>query len=320
MIKQTMKAVVLEQFGGTGHLSLQDVPVPQPAEGEVLVRVKAIGINPVDCKTRMGKGAASSLQLPAILGWDIAGEVVAAGSGTMKFKTGDHIFGMSRFPRQAAAYAEYAVVLESEFAMIPPALSFEEAAALPLAGLTAWQGLFEEIDIREGERLLVHAAAGGVGHIAVQLAKAKGAYVIGTASSDNHDFLKQLGIDECIDYRRQDFEDQLSQPVDAVFDGMGGETGRRSLSVIRKGGRLLSLPSRFRDDPEMLRLAGEKDIQVKWFLVHPDGGNMQSLADMAGEGKLSVEVAATFPLEKMAQAHRQIETGHTRGKIVVVNN
>jgi NADPH2:quinone reductase len=292
------------------------VPVPLPAAGEMLVKVRAAGLNPVDYKTRMGKGIAAGISLPAILGWDIAGEVVSLGDGIHKFDIGDRVFGLSSFPNLGSAYAEYAVVQENEFAIIPKNVPSIEAGATPLAALTAWEALFDHAEAVAGQRILIHAAAGGVGHIAVQLAKWKGCFVIGTASGKNHPFLQELGVDTPIDYETTSFETAI-EPVDIVIDMMGGETSLRSLDIIKPGGILVSLPSMYKDDPAVIAKAAEKGVRVKWFSVKPDGDRMDQIAVLMGAGQLKVRVDATFPLKDITKAHQLLESHHVAGKVVL---
>lgn len=311
-----MQAAVLSEFGPATAFRIEKVAIPLPGAGQVLVKVKAIGLNPVDYKTRSGKGYASYQTLPAILGWDIAGEVVSVGEGVSKFFTGDRIFGMSNFPNPGNAYAEYAVVQEDEFAIIPKNISYEVAAGTPLAGLTAWEALFDHAGITWGQRVLIQAAAGGVGHIAVQLAKWKRCYVVGTASAANHPFLEELGADQLIDYKTQRFEDVVDK-VDVVIDGMGGETALRSLDVLDRGGVLVSLPSMYKDDPAVIAKAQERGIEVKWMSVRPSGERMEQLASLLSNNRLKVQVDETFPLTEIVRAHQLLEGGHGKGKIVL---
>lgn len=313
-----MQAMQLPRFGAASEFIMADVPIPPPGTGQALVKVKAIGVNPVDYKTRTGKGYAREFTLPAILGWDIAGQIVDLGAGAHKFTPGDRIFGMSNFPRPANAYAQYAVVQENEFAVIPDNISDEVAGATPLAALTAWEALYGQAGLNAGMRILIHAAAGGVGHIAVQLARLTGTYIIGTASAHNHAYLRELGVDACIDYREQRFEASVTEPVDVVLDAMGGETALRSLDVIRPGGVLVSLPSAYKDDPAVIARAREKGVTAKWMSVRPNGERMEKLAALMASGKLKVKVDAVFPLQDVAKAHEAIESHHVQGKVVLI--
>ncbi|UPK71528.1 NADP-dependent oxidoreductase [Chitinophaga filiformis] len=311
-----MQAAILPEFGPATAFRIEKVAIPLPAAGQVLVKVKAIGLNPVDFKTRSGKGYASYQTLPAILGWDIAGEVVSVGEGVSKFVTGDRIFGMSNFPNPGNAYAEYAVVQEEEFAIIPKEISYEVAAGTPLAGLTAWEALFDQAGVTWGQRVLVQGGAGGVGHIVVQLAKWKQCFVAATASASNHPFLKELGVDQLVDYKTQRFEDAVEK-VDVVIDGMGGEIALRSLEVLSPGGVLVSLPSMYKDDPAVIARAKEKGIEVKWMSVRPSGERMEQLAFLLSNNRLKVQVDETFPLTEIVHAHQRLEEGHGKGKIVL---
>jgi NADPH2:quinone reductase len=314
-----MEAAILPRFGDANAFRIEEVPIPRPAAGQLLVKVKAAGLNPVDYKTRTGKGQAAQFSLPAILGWDIAGQIADAGQGAHKFKPGDRIFGMSNFPKPANAYAQFAVVQESEFSLVPDNISDEMAGAAPLAALTAWEALFDHARLKAGMRILIHAAAGGVGHIAVQLARLTETYVIGTASAQNHAYIKELGANECIDYREQRFE-EAADPVDVVIDLMGAETTLRSLEVLKPGGVLVSLPSMYKDDPAVLAKAREKGQQVIWMSVRPSGERMEQIAALMAAEKLVVKVAAGFPLKEVARAHQLLESHHVQGKVVLIPN
>jgi NADPH2:quinone reductase len=312
-----MEAAVLPAFGAATVFRIEKVPVPLPAAGQVLVKVRAAGLNPVDYKTRMGKGvAAADLTLPAILGWDIAGEVVSLGDGVSKFERGDRIFGLSNFPQLGNAYAQYTVVDENEFTIIPKNITNIEAGATPLAALTAWEALFDQAGIVAGQRVLVHAASGGVGHFAVQLAKCKGCFVAGTASAKNHEFLQSLGVDVAIDYHKQAFESAI-EPVDVVIDGMGGEITLRSLDILKPGGILVSLPSMYKDDPAIIAKAREKGVRVKWMIVKPDGDRMEKIATLLSAGQIKVKIDSTFPLKEIIKAHQLLESNRVTGKVVI---
>jgi NADPH:quinone reductase-like Zn-dependent oxidoreductase len=304
-------------LGGPEVLELQEVERPEPIPTEVLVRVTAAGINPVDWKTRQHGGFQSAVgDPPLILGWDVAGVVEEVDPDVTRFAPGDRVFGMPWFPRVAAAYAEYVTSPARQLARTPDALSDEEAGGLPLAGLTAWQALVDVAEVGEGTRVLVHAAAGGVGHLAVQIAKARGAHVIGTAREDKHDFLRELGVDEPIDYTAQPFEEAVSD-VDVVFDLIAGEEyGLRSLKTLREGGLWLCIPA---DVPDAVaKAAGEQSKRALSFLVEPDYAGLEALAALTDEGRLRVEIDQTFPLAEAAEAHRRLEDGRARGKIVLV--
>src|ERR687894_1430792 len=238
-----MRVITQLSTGGPEVLELGQAEIPEPLPTEIRVRVGAAGVNPVDWKTRAGAGMAQVIGPPPFtVGWDVAGTVDAVGRGVTRFAVGDAVFGMPWFPRQAGAYAEFVTAPSRHFAHPPAGLSEVGAAGLPLAGLTAWQALVDIAGVQAGQRVLVHAAAGGVGHLAVQIAKSRGAHVIGTASSAKHNLLHDLGIDEAIDYRAEAFEKAV-EPVDLVLDLIGGEVSVRSLDVMHPEGRLVCLPS-----------------------------------------------------------------------------
>ncbi|MER6299806.1 NADP-dependent oxidoreductase [Kitasatospora sp. NPDC001539] len=304
-----MRAVVVEQWGGPEQLVERELARPEPGLNEVLVRVHAAGVNPVDWKTRASGGLIEWGDVPAV-GWDVSGTVAAVGPGVGVHRPGDEVYGMPLFPRQAGAYAEYVVAPARHLAPKPAGLTHVEAAALPLAGLTAWQALVDAADVRPGERVLVHAAAGGVGHLAVQIAKARGAHVIGTASAGKHGLLRELGADEVVDYRAVRFEDAVSD-VDVVLDGLGGEIAERSLAVLRPGGRLITLPGP--DDVP----AARDGVRADWVLVEPDHLGLRELTALADRGALRPVVETVLPLGQAAKAHELGERGRTTGKIVL---
>lgn len=309
-----MRAVVAERQGGPEVLQLREVPRPVPGMTEILVRVRAAGVNPTDWKSRSGGGLPGK-QFPAILGYDVAGVIEEVGPGVTMYQPGDEVLGMPLFPVLPGAYAEYVAAPGRQFVRKPAALSFEEAAGLPLAALTAWQGLFDTAHLKSGQRVLVHAAAGGVGHLAVQIAKAAGAYVIGTASAGKHEFVHALGADEMIDYRTQDFAEVLrEQQVDVVFDPIAGDYSMRSLSVLKDGGVLVSiLPV----EPEAMKAAQARGIPADFTLVEPDRLGLTAIVDLVEQGKLKVEIDSVFPLADAAEAHRHGETNRASGKIVL---
>jgi NADPH:quinone reductase-like Zn-dependent oxidoreductase len=298
-------------------LELQEVERPEPVQTEVLVRVAAAGINPVDYKTRRYGGNPQAVgQPPFILGWDVAGVVEETSRSLTRFAVGDRVFGMPWFPRLARAYAEYVTSPARQLARTPDALADQEAAGLPLAGLTAWQALVDVAGVGEGDRVLIHAAAGGVGHLAVQIAKARGAYVIGTARADKHEFLSEIGVDEPIDYTTTPFEEVVSE-VDIVLDAIGGdEYGLRSLQTLRQGGLLIVLPGGLTDPVAAAAL--EQSKRASGVQVEPDYCGLESLADLVDEGKLRVAIEETFPLAEASDAHRRLEDGRARGKIVLI--
>jgi NADPH:quinone reductase-like Zn-dependent oxidoreductase len=302
--------------GGPEVLELREVERPEPVPTEVLVGVSAVGINPVDWKIRKYGGNPRSVgEPPLILGWDIAGVVEETAGNLTRFAVGDRVFGMPWFPRLARAYAEYVTSPARQLARTPDGLTDEQAAGLPLAGLTAWQALVDVADVGEGDRVLIHAAAGGVGHLAVQIAKARGAQVIGTARATKHDFLRELGVDEPIDYTTTPWEQTVSD-LDIVLDPIGGEDyGMRSLETLRKDGLLIVLPGGV---PEAVAAAArEQSKRATGIQVEPDYCALESLAAMVDEGKLRIEIDETFPLAQASEAHQLLEDGRARGKVVL---
>jgi len=310
----TMQAIATPTWGGPEVLQLVTVPRPEPRPTEILVAVHAAGLNPTDWKGR-ATGGFGEWGDPPIQGYDVSGVVEAVGPGASLFAPGDPVLGMPRFPEQAGAYAEYVAAPSRHFVRKPDALDHVHAAALPLVGLTAWQALAEVAEVRPGQRVLIHAAAGGVGHVAVQVAKALGAHVIGTASAAKHDFVRALGADEMIDYRTEDFAAEL-RDLDVVLDTIGGDYGPRSLAVLRDGGVLVSLLGDGLDaDGE--RAAAARGIRTGWTLVEPDRHGLLALVELVETGRLRVEVERTFPLADAAEAHRVGEAGRTSGKLVL---
>ncbi|HZD79775.1 MAG TPA: NADP-dependent oxidoreductase [Actinomycetota bacterium] len=306
-----MRAVTVREFGPPEVLRVEEVPRPQPGEGELLVRVHAAGVNPVDAGVRSGRARALvGAELPYVPGFDVSGIVAEGGPGVTEFEVGDEVFAMIDL-RRGGGYAEYAIVRQEEAASKPARATFEEAAALPLAALTSWQALFDNAGLREGDVVLIHGGSGGVGSVAVQLAKWRGATVIATASERNQDFLRELGADVAIDYQSQRFED-IARDVDVVLDPIGGETQARSLRVLKDGGTLVALIGL---TPEA-RSPG-RDIRVRTMLVHPDADQLRRIAGLVDEGRLRPMVSRVFPIEGAPEAHEQIETGHTRGKVVL---
>ncbi|MEU6211215.1 NADP-dependent oxidoreductase [Streptomyces sp. JL4002] len=304
-----MRAIVVNEWGGPENLVEREIDRPEPGLGEVLVRVHAAGVNPVDWKTR-ASGALIAWGETPIVGWDVSGTVEAVGPGVTLHAPGDEVYGMPLFPRQAGGYAEYVVAPARHLARKPASLDHVQAAALPLAALTAWQALVDTAGVTAGQRVLVHAAAGGVGHLAVQIAKARGAYVIGTASAAKHEVLRGLGADELIDYRSVDFTEAVAD-VDVVLDSLGGDTAERSLKVLKPGGHLVSLPGP--DDVP----AGADAVKASWVLVDPDLKGLEAIADLADRGLLKPLVETVLPLADAARAHEIGEQGRTTGKIVL---
>ncbi|MGZ4471950.1 MAG: NADP-dependent oxidoreductase [Nocardioidaceae bacterium] len=305
-----MRAAIYDEYGGAEVLSVREVDDPPVGPDTVLVRSKAASVNPVDWKIRQGylRGAFPH-HLPIIPGWDLAGVVEAVGPAVRTgLQVGDEVYGYVR--RDDVAFgttAELVPAPERTVTRKPARLSFEEAGALPLAGMTAYQGIVEALDVQPGERVLVHAAAGGVGHFAVQIAAALGAEVVGTASAANHDRLRALGAEEVIDYADGPVSKQLVEPVDAVLDLVGGDALDDAPDQLRGGTRIASVV----DADKVLELGGT------YVFVRPSRENLDALTALVDAGKLRVEVAATYPLEQIADAHRASEEGHARGKIVV---
>ncbi len=312
-IPTTMRAIGQDILGGPEVLHEIELPVPQPGPSQILVRVHATALNPTDWKHR----ALPGLFLPPpplVLGWDVSGEVVAIGHGVTLFAPGDEVFGMLPYPHGHGAAAEFVVGPARAFARKPANLDHIQAAAIPLAALTARQALVDTANIQAGQRVLIHAAAGGVGHFAVQIAKAHGAHVIGTASAANHAFLRDLGADEVIDYRTTDFAEAV-RDVDIALDPLGTETALRSIRTLRPGGIVISLLRVDRD--LVLTTAQEAGVRAALLLVEADHEGMRALGEMAESGTLRPTIAGVFPLADAAKAHALGDTGRTVGKLVL---
>jgi NADPH:quinone reductase-like Zn-dependent oxidoreductase len=310
-----VRAVQVTDFGGPDVLQLAELPRPTPISTELLVEVRAAGVNPVDWKTRSGRGVSAWVGPPPFVpGWDVAGVVVDTGFGVTLFEPGDRVFGMPWFPRAASAYAEFVTAPSRQFARIPNELSFEEAAALPLAALTAWQALVQTAELGPGQTILIHGASGGVGHLAVQIAKARGATVIGTASASKHEWLESLGADQLVDYREVDVK-KAASGVDLVLDLVGRHENLGELKTLRDGGLLLAIPNGASEEAK--HEAAKREIGVAELLVEPDGHAMQEIAAMVKAGRLKVELDRTFPLDGAAKAHELLESGGVRGKLVL---
>ncbi|WP_432708880.1 NADP-dependent oxidoreductase [Pedobacter sp.] len=307
-----MKAILFNEFGDADKLQVATVEKPQPAEDQLLVKVKAAGLNPVDTKIRSGKHiSCESLKLPAILGKDMSGIVEAVGGNITDFEVGDAVFGCV-----ANTYSEYVVTNPELVVKKPENISFEEAAAVSLAGLTAYQAIHVYLKVQAGQRVLIQSAAGGVGHIALQLAKLSGAWVSGTASGVNMAFLQDLGIDKPINYKEERFEDIVSD-LDAVMDTMGGEILYRSIACVKPGGRVVCLPSSTKDDPKAINLASERGVELIWFMMTPHKQTLQHLADLLKTGQLKIEVSKVFSMDEVVKAHQLIESQTVRGKNVI---
>ena len=306
-----MKAIRIHEFGGPEVLKYEEVPRPVPAADEVLIKVYASGVNPVDWKMRAGLAESLfPIDLPFIPGWDVSGEIEEVGSDILIFRKGDEVYGRPDVTRDGT-YAEYVAVKADQINFKPQSIDHDKAAAVPLAGLTAWQGLFDYGKLEEGQKVLIHAASGGVGTFAVQLAKWKGARVIGTASEENIDFLFDLGADEVIDYKNEKFDDKV-EDIDLVFDLIGGDTQKRSLKVLKKGGRLITIVQ-----PQYQEEAKAKGIHMEGFLTKSLPEELQQLANLIDSGKIKPIVSQKFPLKDAAAAQKEIQKGHTRGKMVL---
>jgi NADPH:quinone reductase-like Zn-dependent oxidoreductase len=306
----TMRAIRISEFGGPEVLRLETIPIPAPGAGELLVKVAGAGVNPVDYKIRRGGyPAVKQDQLPFALGRDVAGSIVECGASTAGFSEGDSLFAVPGMGR--GGYAEFAVVKVTEAAPMPSSLNFIQAAGVPLAALTAWQGLFTHGNLKPGQRVLIHGGSGGVGHFAVQFAKAKGAFVATTVSSQQLEFARRLGADQAIDYQAQRFEDVIEK-VDVVFDLVGGETQERSWQVLKQGGILVSTLT----EPAKLKAAayGAKGMR---YTVTESGADLTTIAGLIDAGKVKPVITKTYPLQDAAAAQQFLEQQHPPGKVVL---
>jgi NADPH:quinone reductase-like Zn-dependent oxidoreductase len=306
-----MRAITQHAFGGPEVLTIVDAPAPRPLPTEVLVRVRAIGLNPLEARLPAGEFPLTG-QPPFILGWDLSGVVEQA--QTWRLRPGDEVFGMPLFPRAAHAYAEVVSAPALHLARKPASLSHAEASALPVVGLTAWQGLVDLGGVTAGDRVLVHGGGGGVGHVAVQIAKALGAHVTATASGSKREFVEGLGADEVIDYTAADFAATV-RDIDVVLDTLGGDTARRSLGVLRPGGHLVTAAAE--DDPDLAARYEAAGMRFSGIAVDPDPVALRGLVELVEQGRLRVHVQDTFPFERVADAHRLLDGGHLQGKLVL---
>jgi 2-desacetyl-2-hydroxyethyl bacteriochlorophyllide A dehydrogenase len=307
--KPMMKAVVAHEYGGPEVLKFEKVSRPEPKENEALVRVIASGVNPADPLTLSGKYAREfGTHLPLIPGYDVAGIVEKTGANVTKLKAGDAVYG---YPTFGGGWAEYVTVTEGEVAAKPASVSFMEAAAVPMGALTAWQALVDVAKLQAGQTILIHGGSGGVGSFAVQIAKARGARIIATASTANQDLLKQLGADVAVDCTKTRFED-IARDVDAVLDPVGKETLVRSYSVVKKGGIVMSLVAR--PDPAEIKKRGIRGAAIS---VHPDAEDLAEIAHLIDAGKIKPIVTKVLPLSEAIAAQQQAATHHTRGKVVL---
>jgi len=306
-----MKVVRIHEYGNTDVLAYEDAPLPSITSNDVLVRVVAASVNPVDWKIREGYlRQVISHPLPLTLGWDVSGVVEAVGAGVSRFKVGDTVFSRPDIKRNGT-YAEYVAIQEDEIAHKPKTVSHVESASLPLAGITAWEALYTTAQLTAKQRVLIHAGSGGVGSLAVQLAKIRGAFVIATTSARNRDFVKSLGADEVIDYRSQRFE-KVVNDVDVVFDTIGGEVQESSWSVVKPGGILVSIVSPPSDERAMAQ-----GVRSAFVFIEPNADILAQLAELVDKGSLRSIVGAEFALADIAKAHAFSQTGRAVGKIVL---
>lgn len=302
-----MKAIEIHSFGGPEVLQLEEIPVPQIAADEALVRVYASGVNPVDYKIREGM---SERPLPFIPGWDLSGVIEETGANVRNFKKGDAVYTRPDVKRDGT-YAEYVAVKANELAYKPSSVDHVTAAAIPLAGLTAWQCLFEHGHLEAGQKVMIHGGSGGVGTFAIQFAKSKGAYVMATASENNHDFLKELGADEVIDYHTPGYENTISS-VNLVLDTIGGDTQKHSLTYIMPGGTLVTTLK-----PENKDAFEEKGVRLTGMYTQTNPEDLAAIAKLVDEGKVRPVIAKVLPLEQAAAAQEMVQSHHVRGKIVL---
>lgn len=316
---EMMRAVVIDGFGGVEVLKLREVPKPQPGEGEVLVRIKAAGVNPVDWKIREGLLEKRGIphRFPVILGWDMAGVVEAIGFSARRFKPGDEVYAYCRRPLiHAGCYAQYISIPESYIAKKPKTASFETAGAIPLAALTAYQSVYTAAQIKEGETALILGASGGVGSYAVQYCRIVGARVVAVASGANDDYLRKLGAEVVIDYTKQDFAEALRdvapEGVDFVHDCIGGDALEKAYLCVKKGGRLVDIVQ-----PPNQTALDEKNGRALYVFVEPHAPQLDHIASLTDAGQLKTTISKVWKLEEVQEAHRQLEPGHTRGKMVI---
>ncbi|HTN69206.1 MAG TPA: NADP-dependent oxidoreductase [Dysgonamonadaceae bacterium] len=300
-----MKAILIKEYGDESVLNYTDVDRPEPKADEILVKIYAAGVNPIDWKIRDG---IYGIKLPFIPGADFAGTVEETGTDIKKFKTGDEVYGKII----VGCYAEYVVVKENEAARKPKNLDFKNAAAIPMGALTSWQAIFDAAGLKSGQKILIHAASGGVGSMAIQLAKAKGAYVIGTASGRNKDFVKSLGADEFIDYTSTNFEDTVKD-VDVVFNTIAGETLERSFQVLRKGGFLVSIAGK-----PSVELAEKYEVETKFISSVNNPKQLEEITQLVEENKIKTYIDQVLPLSEARKAQKLSKEGHIRGKIILV--
>ncbi len=305
-----MKAIVINTYGNEDVLNYVEVDRPEPKADEVLMKVHAAAVNPADWKIRDGMGERFGFTLPLILGGDIAGTVEAVGDDVESFKQGDAVYGIT-VSSLSGGYAEYAVAKVDAIVPKPESITFEAAAAISVAALTAWQAMFDLAHLSSGQKILITGASGGVGSMAVQLAKAKGAIVIGTASGRNEQFVRDLGADEFVDYTRQPFE-EVVKDVDVVFDTVGGDTSAQAFQTLKKGGFLVAAP-----EPPSEEKARELGVEAAWVFCKPNAQQLAEINRLIDEGKLKIHIETVLPLTEVKKAHQLSQSGRTRGKIVL---
>lgn len=313
-----MKAVILKGIGDVSQLQIEAVEQPTLKSDEMLVKTKAFSINPIEVKTRKGNPFSEKLlkDKPSIPGWDASGIVEKTGAAIQSFSKGDRVFGVIGFPNFGKTYAEYFVAKEKDVALIPENIDFPEAAVSTIAALTAYQSLIQKAQLKRGDKILIHAASGGVGHFAVQIARYLGAQVYATASKEKHEFIKSLGADVIIDYRTQKFEDALPEEMDVVYDLIGGDYINRSLKVLKKGGMILSIPSATNAKVVEKAEANGK-IGVR-FIMKTNPKDLRAVAGLLESGTLKPHISKTFHLEEIQEAHQSLETGHAKGKMAAL--
>jgi NADPH:quinone reductase-like Zn-dependent oxidoreductase len=305
-----MKAVTINQYGDQSVLNYVDVERPEPKSDEVLVQTRAAAVNPVDWKIRDGLGEMFGLKLPIVLGCEIAGTIEKVGNEVRDFKEGGAVYGYVSLQRNGG-YAEYTIAKTDEIALKPESLDFENAAAVAVGALTSWQAIFDTANLQGGQRILITGASGGVGSMAVQLAKAKGALVIATASGKNEDFVRSLGADEFVDYTREKFE-AVVKGVDVVYDTVGGDTLERSFQTLKRGGFLVTTVA-----PPSEEKAEKFDVRIAMVGVEPSAKQLGEINQLIAAGKLKTHVATVLPLAEVRKAHQLSESGRTRGKIIL---
>jgi NADPH:quinone reductase-like Zn-dependent oxidoreductase len=304
-----MKAIRIHSLGDPDVLKLEDTPRPEPGDNEILIHVKAASVNPVDYKIRSGEFKKGEIKLPTTLGRDVAGVVESVGRNVRNVKPGQEVYAF--LGAKSGGYAEYAIAEQNEVSPKPDRLDFVEAAAVPLAAETAWQALFDHGELKQGERVLIHGAGGGVGHFAVQFAKAKGATVIATASKEDVNFVSELGADRVIDHKAEDFEKTVRE-VDLVIDLIGGETQKKSWTVLKDGGRMVSVleqPSK--------EEAERKHAKAVVFMAQPKAEQLEEIGELISDNKVTVAVSKVLPLEEAKEAHERLEHEHSQGKLVL---